>query len=254
VAGIIRRAYDVEVQDFTGIAEKLKRAEANIGNLYFEMQTFFEESDYPVIPEDDSEMLRKATEYHANRVIPPRFSVLAGEIIHHFRSCFDHVVWHFSDPAKVKEIRRIEFPVFFEKPLNSDERRRFERKIEGITNPYIRDLIERFQPYKAANPADDPLWLIHDFDIIDKHRELILTVATSSIVLPRRLQGVLEAYQRKHPELDPAQVARKFKQHGAIRPNVSFRNFGRRQIESVSEGLIKLCDYTTARMDDFRNI
>jgi hypothetical protein len=242
------------VQDFTGIAEKLKRAIENIGNLYFEIETFFEKSDYPVIPEDDREMLRKATDYHANRAIPPRFSVLAGEIIYHFRSCFDHVAWHFSDLGKVKDIRGIEFPVFLEEPLNSDDRRRFERKIEGITDPNVRVLIERFQPYKAADPMDDPLWLIHDFNVFDKHRELIPTVPTSSIMLPRDLQEVLETYQRAHPELDPAQVARKFKQHGAIRPNVSFRNFGRRQIESVSEGLIKLCDYTTARMDDFRNI
>ncbi len=242
------------MQDFAGIAEKLKRAEENIGNLYFEMQMFFEKSDYPVMPEDDREMLRKATEYHANRAIPPRFSVLAGEIIHHFRSCFDHVVWHFSDPGKVKDIRRIEFPVFLKEPLGSDERRRFEGKIEGITDPNVRDLIERFQPYKATHPTDDPLWLIHDFDIFDKHRELVVCVATTAIVLPSEMREILEIYQREHPELDPAQVANHFESDSAARFCISFRNFGQRGVKSVSEGLIELFNYTFTILDEFRNI
>jgi len=76
------------MQDFAGIAEKLKRSEENIYNLNSEIERFFEESDYPVLPENDRKTLLKAIEYHKNLVIPPRFSVLAGETIHHLRSCF----------------------------------------------------------------------------------------------------------------------------------------------------------------------
>jgi hypothetical protein len=42
-------------------------------------------------------------------VVPPRFSVLAGEIVHHLRSCFDHVTWNFSVGA-TPEHKRIDFP------------------------------------------------------------------------------------------------------------------------------------------------
>jgi hypothetical protein len=240
------------MQQFSGIAEKLKRAEENIHNLYLEMERFFQECAYPVLPEDDKESLLKAIEYHKNLVIPPRFSVLAGEIIHHLRSCFDHVVWHFS-VGPVKNPRQIEFPVFKE-PLDKRGRERLEGKIEGITDPQARALIERLQPHNAADPTDDPLWLIHDFDIVDKHKELILCVGTGGVVLPRKMQSVIESYQRAHPDFDSAQVARHFKSYGPSQPFVSFRNFGRRPIEPVTEGLIKLFNYTVSTIDEFRVI
>jgi hypothetical protein len=239
------------MQDFTGIAEKLKRAEENINNLYVEMERFFKESDYPVFPENDPKLYLQATEYHKNRDIPPRFSVLAGETIHHLRSCFDHIIWHFSTgPQKNK--MPVDFPVFAEVPIKQRDITRFEGKIQRVTDPNARALIERLQPYNAADPTDDPLWLIHSFDIFDKHRELILCVTTSAIALPREMQGDLECYQRAHPELDPAQVARHVNSHSASQPCVSFRNFGRREVKSVTEGLIELFEYTICAIGEFR--
>jgi hypothetical protein len=238
------------MQDFTGIAEKLKRAEENIFNLYAEMERFFQECDYPIIPENNRELELKAIEYHKNLVIPPRFSVLAGEVIHHLRSCFDHVVWHFS-VGPVKNPRQIEFPIFSQ-PLDKRGRERFEGKIEGITDSKARSLIERLQPYNATDPTNDLLWLIHDFDIMDKHKELILCVGTGGVVLPRTMQSVIESYQRAHPDFDSAQVARHFKSYGPSQPFVSFRNFGGRGIKSVSEGLIELFNYTISVVNEFR--
>lgn len=49
-------------------------------------------------------------------------------------------------------------------------------KIHGVRSDCaqgIRDL----QPYNAATPAHDPLWLIYELDRIDKHRLLIAAVA-----------------------------------------------------------------------------
>jgi hypothetical protein len=239
------------MQDFTGIAEKLKGAEENINNLYAEMDRFFKESDYPVFPENDRKSYLRAAEYHKDRDIPARFSVLAGETIHHLRSCFDHVVWHFSIGPQ-KNNMPVDFPVFTEKPVDKKALDRYEGKIQRITNPKVLGLIERLQPYNAADPTDDPLSLIHGFDVVDKHRELILCVTTSAIVLPREMQGDLECYQRAHPELDPAQVARHVNSHGASQPCVSFMNFGRREVKSVTEGLIKLFNYTISAIDEFR--
>jgi hypothetical protein len=241
------------MQDFTAIGEKLKRAEENINNLCSEMDRFFQESDYPTFPENDRELHLQAIEYHRNRFIPPRFSVLAGEIIHHLRSCFDHVNWHFSVGPKINNMP-VDFPVFLEEPIDKKDLARFEGKIQRITDTNVIALIKRIQPYNSPDPADNPLWLIHDFDIIDKHRELILCEGTPSIALPRSMQGVLEAYQKAHPELDAAQVARDFKSHATFQPCISFSNFGRREIEPVSEGLIKLFNYTVIAIEDFRGI
>jgi hypothetical protein len=242
------------MQDFSGIDEKLKRAEESIYNLYSEMKKFLEEGDYPVFPENDRELHLKAIEYHKNRAIPPRFSVLAGEIIHQLRSCFDHVVWHFS-MVPVQNHWQIGFPVVFEKrPTDKRSCEKFEAKIQGIADPSAKALIQRLQPYNAADPTDDPLWLIHSFDIVDKHKELILCEGTSSVALPREMEGILKSYQREHPELSPVQVARHFKHDGPSQPCVSFTNFGRREVESVTEGLIRLFYYTNEVVEEFRNI
>lgn len=60
------------MQEFTGIGEKLKRAQENIFNLDREITGFFEEGDYPVLPKDNRELFLEAIEYHNKRVVPPR--------------------------------------------------------------------------------------------------------------------------------------------------------------------------------------
>lgn len=239
------------MQEFRGIAEKLVRAEENIRNLDSEIEGFFSKSDYPVIPQDNRETALKAIEYHKNLVIPPRAAVLAGEIVHHLRSCFDHIVWHFS-VNEVSNIRRIEFPVFDKEPVNHESRSLYKRKIEGIADTNVLALIERLQPYNAADPLDDPLWVIHDFDIIDKHRELVICHGVGTTLIPPNMKPVVEAYQGAHPELNAAQVARHFESYGITQPNIAFRNFGRREIKPVTVGLIELFNYTVSMVEGFR--
>lgn len=241
------------MQDFSGIGEKLVRAKENILDLEAEIATFFEKGEYPVLPEHDRKLLLEAIEYHRNRVIPRRFSVLAGEIIHHLRSCFDHIVWHFT-VLPVKNIRHIEFPVLDKAPANHDGRKSFEGKIAGITDTNVRSLIEQLQPYKATDPLDDPLFIIHGFDIVDKHRELVLCTGTGARFVPIEMQGAVEAYQRQHPELDPEEVAYNLKGYGPLRPYVSFRDFGRREIQPVVPGLTDLFNYTVRTVKAFEAI
>lgn len=238
------------MQQIEGIAEKLSRAKEDIANLRTDIATFFEEGDFAELPEHDRELLLKAIEYHKNRVIPPRFAVLAGEIIHHLRSCFDHIVWHFSVGATDKD-KWIEFPVFDEQPRKTKDIERFDRKIEKIKDSRVIDLIKRLQPYNSSDPVDYPLFIIHSFDIVDKHRELLLCVSTGSTVFPKELEGRIKAYERAHPELDPAQIARHFKDYGTTKPCVSFKNFGRREPYPLTQGVAELFNYTVNAIREF---
>jgi hypothetical protein len=240
------------MQDLTGIDEKLKRAKENIFNLNSEIEGFFNEGKYPVIPEHDREILLEAIQYHKNRVIPPRFSVLAGEIIHHFRSCFDHIVWHFSMGPK-HDIRKIEFPIF-EHSLNHNTRKSFEGKIHAVTDPNAISLIERLQPYNAPDPVDDPLLIIHKLDIIDKHKELVLCFNTGARIFPTVMQPIMEAYQRAHPELNGTHLAEQFNGYGILQPCISFRDFGRREVQPATLGLMDLLNYTTEVVEGFKSL
>ncbi len=237
--------------DFTGIRDKLKRANENILNLESEIARFFQEGKYPVLPEHDNKLLLEAIQYHKNRIIPLRFSVLAGEIVHHLRSCLDHVAWIFSDINRVKNTRQIEFPIFEKRPIDKDAVSLYERKVKGIANAKVLNLIESLQPYNSSDPLSSPLAIIQSFDIIDKHRELVLCVPTGAREIPKGIDSIFEAYQRQHPDLTPADIAHKFKGHGQLVPQVSFTDFGRREIQPIVPGLMELNNEIVKIMKQF---
>jgi hypothetical protein len=227
--------------DFSGIAEKLKRSHENIQNLKVEITDFFNASRYPEIPHDDADLILEAIAYHKQLVIPPRFAVLSGEIIHHLRSILDHVVWQFSSlQYRAKHFRKIQFPICKSRPIDEKSRASYEGKILGITDPEILDLIEKFQPYNSQDPLDDPLVILHDMDIADKHREILVCSSIGGMDFPIAMRDVVENYQCAHPELNSAQVAFQFKSHGKLVPQIAFKDFGRREIEPVIPALTEL--------------
>jgi hypothetical protein len=241
---------------FLGVFEKLKRANENISNLESEIKSFFQNGEYAVLPEDNKELLLKAIEYHNKRVIPLRFSVLAGEIIHHLRSILDHVVWESSSEAYRQDFpRRIEFPIVQVRPVKKDDIAGYERKVNGITDCRILDVIDSLQPYNSTDPVDDPLLILHKMDVFDKHRELVLCASTGARELPLvplpMIEDMLAGKQSRIFGGEAAQIAFKLKGHGKLIPQVSFSEFGRRPIQPVVSGLMQLNNYIVNAMKRF---
>jgi hypothetical protein len=235
-----------------GVHEKLERSHENIRNLKTEIDAFLQDAAYPVIPNDDPATVQEAAKLHTNRIIPRRFSILSGEIIHHLRSCLDHTAWQLSSPQKrLDDPSGIEFPIFSSKPPDKNTIRRYERKVEGISD-VGREIIEALQPYHRdpafmlTGPLCDPLWIIHDMDRIDKHRELIMTLGAFDIAVPR--MGMADIYlmlyrESDFPEEDIVGLGRAFDPNSKIATQVSFREFGGRKIQPVIPGLSKLARY-----------
>jgi len=184
------------MQPLDGIREKLKRADQNIRNLESEIAPFiarFPTFDFspmalgidPVFTDEQREAWKKFGMEFARREaeekIPLRFAVLAGETIHHLRSCFDHLAWQLSDEIcrQTRNNRfKIEFPIFDVDPATDpDKARRYRGKVKCIINrPSALARIECLQPYKSSDPLNTFLWRIHDMDRTDKHRELTLVI------------------------------------------------------------------------------
>jgi len=175
-----------------GARERLKRADKNIQQLNREITDFLAPvpsltldvdmpASKPIITDGDRVAWEKLVKFLKAGIVGPRFSVLAGEIIHHLRSVFDHVAWQLSSPDfQANSPTQIEFPVFKERPRLCGIAKKkicgYCRKVEGIPSPSALARIEALQPYLRADPSRYPLWIIHDLDRIDKHRELVLTV------------------------------------------------------------------------------
>lgn len=224
---------DDDKHPFAGISKKLDRADENIVNLHKEIVSFFEASKYPVLPHPNDKLWQEALDYHKALPIPLRFSVLTGEIVHHLRSCLDHIVWHFSSPAARKAHENtIEFPVY-RKPLTPKQVPRFDGKIQGITNTRVRKLIYDLQPFHdPANAATDPLTIVHDMDRFDKHRELVICSACGNAVFPpdtdERIIQLVTAYSQGK-SLSPADLRiaqRAVKNDAKMFPQVEFAYLG----------------------------
>src|ERR1700685_2722608 len=119
----------ISVNRFDGIDEKLKRSRQNIANLQVEIDAFFEEHGCAALPQDDMQLLLKAAQDLEKIRVPLRFSVLIGEIVHHLRSCLDHIVWQFSssDYRESTNRRFIEFPILETRPSDKDRPTRYDR-------------------------------------------------------------------------------------------------------------------------------
>jgi|SRR5580693_5135859 hypothetical protein len=243
---------------FAGIAKKLERADQNIFNLHNEILKFFSDSKYPVIPHPDAEGWQEAVDYHRALGIPKRFSVLSGEIVHHLRSCLDHLVWYFSSPqSRIDNENSIEFPVYRE-PLTKDQRSRYNRKIEGIANSNVIALIDGLQPYHRGNDAiNDPICIIHDMDRFDKHRELTIVTACANATFPagtstETIRNVMK--YRKGETLsteDFAMAQRAVKNDAKVTPQVAFAQFGNRKDQFVVPALTQLLNAMDSAVDLF---
>ncbi len=237
---------------FAGIEEKLKRTSENIVNLNGEIERFFQECKYPTLPKDDDEALLEAIQYHKGLIIPPRFSVLVGEIIHHLRSCLDHIAWQFSVESYRRDYpKRIGFPVFEEEPLDKDKLTSYERQVKGITSTTVLELIRALQPYNAPDPLDAPIFIIHQMDVVDKHRELILCSGTGRIDIPSNFA----LYARQERSSVPSHIEDDLYQNLKVVPQISFLNFGRRKIVHVVTALNFLQEVVSeivARFDSLR--
>jgi hypothetical protein len=232
---------------FAGIATKLARADQNIIYLAAEIYGFFEKSKYPVFPNPNDQCWQEAVDYHHNLPIPRRFSVLAGEIVHHLRSSLDHIVWIFSnESARRLHENALGFPILCEFP-DKNKLSGFKRQIQGVDKPSVRKLITDLQPYQSgADVANDPLCIIHDMDRFDKHRELVIVTACVNFAFPRipsaDIVARLMACQQGEvlSTADIAALMRAVKQDGKIFPQVAFPKFGKRETQFVVPSLTKL--------------
>jgi hypothetical protein len=221
-----------------GINEKLKRAEANILNLYLRVNSFLDSGEHRTIPYPDLKGFCDALKYHSTRSVPVEFSILAGEVIYQLRSSLDHLVWQLVLANGRKPTTRSEFPIFEVKPSEKFVAQGFGGKIKGIS-PSAAAAIKGLQPYQSGIKAsNEPLWILHDLSRIDKHHELLLVVGTIKLNLQH---GGIYVHD------GPAELLPKlfgFKSnvdvHQKLAPTISFVKFGSDQKRPLIEGLVFL--------------
>lgn len=153
-----------------GCRAKLERAKELVLNLNEEIAAVLHNGEYSVVGEHEFEKRRYVFRLHGPQV-PLRISVLAGEVVHHLRCTLDHVVWALASKNNLSSGERITFPVC----ETSEKFKSAVRNgiIKGISRAF-HPLIESLQPYRTADPKNSIIQIVHDLDIMDKHRLLVV--------------------------------------------------------------------------------
>jgi hypothetical protein len=171
-----------------GIDERLERAKENIQNLDVEINRFLDERGHREVVECDHKRIEEFKEFWSEQAIPPRFSALISEILHHYRSALDNLIWELVRQVghTPRNPGAIEFPILSTRPTASNKPALFDRKIEGVGNK-ASAVIESLQPYNAVSQWHGPhhaLLVLHDMNRFDKHRELVI-ISVGSKQIPK---------------------------------------------------------------------
>lgn len=163
-----------------GCWAKVERAEEHIQVLNNEIAGFLSSNPKPY--EVGGEHRKNGRQYaltiRATKSVPLRFAVIAGEVVHHLRSSLDHILHALIVHNKGTPSRNNQFPLCatetgFEQACNSG-------LIKG-TSRTAKKLIRSVQPYTSTAPDDTILYVVNEYDILDKHRLLIVVCAVAEM-------------------------------------------------------------------------
>jgi len=241
---------------------KIERANENIRNLESEIGPFLQTNANCLFSEEDPKTGHYSMKFVGDVSSVTRFSVLAGEIVYHLRSSLDHLVWRLTNPAL--HSKHTSFPIYISDPRKHPKPnvlKGYERKIEGVSST-ARAIIERMQPYHRATPVNDPLAIINELNVKDKHHELAVTFVRAKVTaliyndsLGRVLNppGALSSLRVE----DGAELFRIVPIIGKmdVKPEVgfyvAFPEIGTWKNESIIPTLVQLCDATVNTIEMF---
>jgi hypothetical protein len=158
--------------------ERIKRADETIRRLNREIAIFRKRNPYTLIRQTDANPNNLTYRLVDIEDVPPRFSILAGEVIHHCRASLDMLMYQLvlAAPKAIRvnpetvEHPKVAFPIFVNRP----------KKYKTMLNAHICRVsksagarIAALQPCKRGNGGRSSfLALFHEMDLIDKHRLL----------------------------------------------------------------------------------
>lgn len=163
-----------------GARAKIQRAEEQVKNLKRDTAAFLshEPALYQVVGQHQGDGLEYAFVVSGEPNIPPRFAIMAGEIVHQLRSSLDHLLYALVVRNRGTPTGQHRFPV-----CSSAEQ--FEQAcrrgcIEGISASAAK-LVRAAQPYASSAPEDTILRVVDEFDALDRQQLLVVVIAVARL-------------------------------------------------------------------------
>lgn len=165
-----------------GVLLKLYQAQVHLDAFNAEIESAEQGQAYALVCEPDVEPCSYLVKVVQQERLD-KSSLYLGDFVHNCRSTLDHLVWQLALAGGIgKPDTRSQFPIFLEDDaftraavIGSEKRKPYLHDIP----PDAVEMIRRVQPFDPSFKGDrnlHPLWLLHQLDIVDKHR-LIHTIA-----------------------------------------------------------------------------
>jgi hypothetical protein len=149
-----------------GVRIKIERAKHHIVDLESRIRIFRDAGPCEIHSEEDSETGAYVFKIKNVRPVAPDISGAVGDVIHNLRSALDHLAWGLVEANGSKPTKSTGFPIYESRAKYKAESL---AKVKGMSKSAV-DAIDVLKPYKRGN---SDLWLLHNLDIIDKHRLLL---------------------------------------------------------------------------------
>lgn len=161
-----------------GCRAKLERAYELLSSLELEVENYLSQDSslYRLEGKHSAEGLQYDFIAFGDPTPPLRFSVITGEIIHHMRSSLDHLIHALVLQNGERPTHLHQFPICTTKKAfkNACDR----GQIKGVGS-VAKQIIESVQPFTTSTPDDTVLYVISQYDNVDKHR--LLTVLSAVV-------------------------------------------------------------------------
>jgi hypothetical protein len=157
-----------------GITLKIERAKEHIRHLDSRIQDFLGNKPYVIGAKPHRIPQIEHTTLYIVEVspVPDDIPLIMGDAIHNLRSSLDHLAWQLVEAAGFTPNKDTYFPV-------SDTAHKYASAIgKGEIKHIPQGALDMIRLVQPAFTNDMTLWLLHQLDIVDKHR-LVLTTVTS---------------------------------------------------------------------------
>lgn len=106
--------------------------------------------------------------------IPQSIPAMVGDVIHNARSALDHVACCLASQNGARNTNGVSFP--FSRIGKDHLQEVAKNKIKKLSKD-AQEAVLDLQPYRGGN---HPLWILHELDLIDKHRALLMCGVVTS--------------------------------------------------------------------------
>ena len=124
--------------------------------------------------------------------VPDSLLASLGDCIHNLRCALDHLAYNLVRVSGLQPDNQVTFPVCHTETVRNKCTGAEEPSLKIDVRPDIREWIDSVQPYKGTTTGKR-LAVLHDLDIIDKHRAQLLTVLAAGALRKKYTRDNFEA-------------------------------------------------------------